>query len=46
MTYDNIESHKKQGLTLSLEDTLLEETQGGQDPPTPTLHPPTQPFKG
>ena len=34
MTYDNIKSHKKQGFTLSLEDTFLEKQQGGQiDPP-------------
>ena len=30
MTYDNIKNHKKQGFTLSLEDTFLEKPEGGQ----------------
>ena len=29
VTYDNIKSHKKQGSTLSSEDTFLEKPQGG-----------------
>ena len=35
MTCDNIKSHKKQGFTLSLEDTFLENHRGatGRNPP-------------
>ena len=29
VTYDNVKSHKKQGFTLSSEDTFLEKPQGG-----------------
>ena len=32
VTYDNIKSHKKQGFTLSSEDTFLEKPQGGGGP--------------
>ena len=38
MTYDNIKSHKKPGITLSPEEALLEKPQGGgSTPPTKGL---------
>lgn len=42
MSYDNIKNHKKQGITSSLEKTVLEKPQGGRAvkltplPPTPS----------
>ena len=36
VTYDNIKSHKNQGFTLSLEDTLLKKAQGGESNWSPT----------
>ena len=43
MTYDNFKSHKKQGFTLSLEDTFMEKPKGEVKFTPP---PPRNPFKG
>ena len=39
VTYDTVKSHKKQGFTISLEDTLLEKPHGGSQ-----IDPLPQPF--
>ena len=49
MTYDNFKSHKKQGFTLSLEDTFMEKPKWEvkfTPLPSPPPLPPRNPFKG
>ena len=48
VTYDNIQSHKKQGFTLFSEDIFLEKPQGGVKltTPRPPSHPTPAAFLG
>ena len=40
MPYDDFKSHKNQGFTLCLEDTIFEKPQGGGSQIDPPPHPP------